>query len=300
MLNQSAPSLSSPMWTHHVCRTSLAIFISVLLFGCDKKSDEQDEQIVKESPALAVVNGEAISAADVDFMLERMLQGQSIAQIDEALRKKILDSLIASRAMKQQVKSQLPADAITHIAQSVKVYEEELFVKAYLQQFVTPAPVTAEMVQKYYDEHAEEFSGESIREFEILRSPMIADEKLRDRLLAAIPDISSAENWQSKTKEWQKTYSLEYQQGRSQAGLFDKELDQVINRLQEGKTSDVIYINKELYLVRVTKISEPIVKPLAEVSADIRTRLAAQVLREAVKQASADARAKAKVEMLTQ
>lgn len=297
MLNQSAPSLSLRNWKHHFCGASLTICISVLLFGCDKKSDEQ---IVKESPALAVVNGEAILVADVDFMLERMLQGQAIAQVDEALRKKILDSLIASRAMKQQVKSQLPADAIEHIAQSVKVYEEELFVKAYLQQFVSPAPVTAEMVQKYYDEHMEEFSGESIREFEILRSSAIADEKLRDRLLAAIPDISAVENWQSKTNEWQKNYSLEYQRGRSQAGILDKELDQVINRLQEGKTSDVIYIDGELYLVRITKISEPVIKPLSEVSADIRTRLAAQVLREAVKQASADARAKAKVEIPAQ
>jgi hypothetical protein len=302
MLNQSAPSLSSTDWKHYFCRTSLVFVISALLFGCDKKNDAQknDEQIVKESPALAVVNGESISAADVDFMLERMLQGQAIAQVDEELRKKILDSLIASRAMKQQVKSQLPADAIAHIAQSVKAYEEELFVKAYLQQFVTPAPVTADMIQKYYDEHIDEFRGESIREFEILRSSVIVDEKLRDRLLAAIPDISATENWQSKTKEWQKTYSLEYQQGRSQSGLLDKELDQVINRLQEGKTSDVIYINGALYLVRVTKISHAALKPLAEVSADIRTRLAAQVLREAVKQASADARAKAKVEMPAQ
>lgn len=294
MLNQSVPLLSSPLWYRHFCCASLAIFISILLSGCDKKTDET---VVKELPVLAVVNGEAITIADVDFMLGRMLQGQAIAQVDDVLRKKILDSLIASRAMKQQVKNQLPADELAQIAQSVKVYEEELFVKAYLQQFVTPAPVTAEMIQKYYDEHVEEFGGESIREFEILRSPVITDEKLRDRLLAAIPDISSTTNWQAKTNEWQKMYNLQYQQGRSQAGLLNKEIDQVISRLGEGKTSDVIYVDGELYLVRVTKISKAALKPLAEVSVDIRKRLAAQVLREAVKQASDDARAKAKVEI---
>jgi parvulin-like peptidyl-prolyl isomerase len=297
MLNQFTPSLSPPLWRHPLCRASFVICISILFSGCDKKNDRQ---VVKELPVLAVVNGEAITSADVDFMLERMLQGQAAVPVDDVLRKKILDSLIASRAMKQQVESQLSTDDLEQIARSVKAYEEELFVKAYLQQFVIPEPVTVEMVQQYYDDHIAEFAGESIREFEILRAPVIADEKLRDRLLAAIPEITAATAWQEKVKEWQTTYNLQYRQGRSQAGVLNKELDQVMDRLQEGQTSDVIYVDGELYLVRVTGIGKKAPKPLTEVGADIRKRLAAQVLREAVKQASEDARAKAKVETLTE
>lgn len=295
MLIKFSSSTSLVFGSSRFSLAMLGLFFSALLLsGCDKKTNGH---AVKDSPALAVVNGEVITVADVDFMLERMLQGQSSVQVDETLRKKILDSLIASRAMKQQVKSQMPAAAIERIAQTVRVHEEELFVNAYLQQFATPEPVTAEMVQKYYDEHAAEFGVASAREFEILRAPVAADEKARDRLLAAIPEITAATQWQSRAKEWQKNYNLQYQQGRSQAGLLHKELDQAINRLEPGQTSGIIYVDSELYVVRVTRIGEAVVRPLVEVSADIRKHLAAQVLRDAVKKASDEARAKAKIEI---
>ncbi|PUA29845.1 MAG: hypothetical protein B0W54_04640 [Cellvibrio sp. 79] len=298
MLIKFSSSLSSVICSGRSCCAGLGLFLGALLLsGCDKKDDGPT---IKDSPTLAVVNGEAITAADVDFMLERMLQGQASVQVDEALRKKILDSLIASRAMKQLVKSQMPADAIERITQTVQVYEEELFVNAYLQQFAVPEPVTGEMVQKYYADHSAEFGMASTREFEILRAPAVADEKARDRLLAAVPEITATTQWQARAKDWQKNYNLQYQQGRSQAGLLHKDLDQAINRLEQGQTSGIIYVDSELYLVRVTKIGEAVVRPLAEVSADIRKHLAAQVLRDAVKKASDEARAKAKIEIPAQ
>lgn len=295
MLIKFSSSTTSVVGSRRASRVLLGLFLGALLLsGCDKKTNDQ---AVKNSTVLAVVNGDEITTADVDFMLERMLKGQASLQVDETLRKKILDSLIASRAMKQQIKSQMPADAIERITQAVRVHEEELFVNAYLQQFAIPEPVTAEMVQKYYDEHAAEFSVASAREFEILRAPVAADEKARDRLLAAIPEITAVTQWQSRAKEWQKNYNLQYQQGRSQAGLLQKELDQAINRLEPGQTSGIIYVDSELYVVRVTRVGEAIVRPLVEVSTDIRKHLAAQVLRDAVKKASDDARAKAKIEI---
>lgn len=296
MLNLFELPLSASSWYRCFFRLSLAVFISTLLSGCDEKIDAK---MIEDSSVLALVNDEAITVTDVDFMLERMLQGKAMAQADNTLRKKILDSLIASRAMRQHVKGQLSTNDIKQIAQAVKVYEEELFVKAYLQQFVVPEPVTVEMIQQYYDAHTEDFGGKIIRAYEILYTPTINNEPLRNHLLAAIPEITAVTDWQKKAEEWKKNYNLQYRQGRSQAGVLNKNIDQVMLGLEEGKTSDVIYIDGELYLLRVTGIEKATPKPLVEVSEEIRNKLALQVLREAVRKASDDARKKAKIEILS-
>lgn len=292
----SSTVIAAKLSWQFLSRAILAILISILVIGCDKKADEKN---TKEQAVLAIVDGDAITAADVSFMVERMLQGQGAVQVDEAFQKKILDSLIASRAMKQQVKSHLSEDEIGKITQAAKTYEEELYVKAYLQQFVIPEPVTPEMVQQYYDKHADEFGGEIIRDFEMLRLPAAIGETQRQQLLAAITEISAMPSWELKHKEWQENYGLQYQQGRSQSGLLHLALDQAISRLGKGETSDVIYIDDELYVVRVTHLSNAALKPLPEVSADIRNRLAARVLRDAVQKASDTAKEKAKIEIPT-
>ena len=121
------------------------------LSGCGSKESETRFTQSAPSPVVAYVNDETITQADVDFMLQRMLKGQAFAQVDDALRKKILDSLISSRAMKIQMELLLTPEEIEEINRSADAYKEELYVKEYLAKNVVPEPVTLEMVQTYYD-----------------------------------------------------------------------------------------------------------------------------------------------------
>jgi hypothetical protein len=276
-------------------RAIVMLSACVFLSGC---KDKTDTSLTINSQPEASVNGEIIFTADVDFMLKRMAKDQHQVQADETFRKKILDSLITSRAMRQSVEAELSDVQRDEIKNSVKAYEEELFVKAYLQKNVVPQPVTGEMVQQYYDQHLQDFGGQTLRDFQLLRATVATNEELRNQLLQAIPQIRNATDWEQKASGWQQQYKLQFQQGRSKPGLFSTELDQILARLQKGQTSDVFYIDGELYLLRVTDVSEVAAQPLAQVSADIRKRLAAQVLRDAVKEASEIARAKAKIELL--
>ncbi len=261
---------------------------SICLMGLSSCGD-------KSITVLAKVNDEPITDVDVNFMIERSFDRAYITGADAGLQQKILDSLIASRAMKQLVLKELSQEEIAKIKNLSKAYEEELYVKEYLQKHVTPEPVTAEMVQEYYTKHPEEFGAEAVRDFELLKAPENLDEQLRDQLLKKINTIRNTTNWAGSASAWQQELRLQFQQGRSKAGLLNKSLEQKIAALKKGETSDVFYIDGELYLVRVTNIVQAAPKSLPEVSGDIRKRLAPLMLRNAVKKASENARSKTKV-----
>lgn len=267
-----------------------AIIALAAMMGCHAKNSKDN------SPVAATVNGENITEADIDFMMNRTFQKQDLTHIDQELRHKVLDSLIASRAMKQTLKKDLSADELDNINRAVKVYEEEVYVKEYLKNHVTPEPVSPEMVQAYYDKHSDEFGSEEIREFDMLKSAAVLDDSHRDKLLKNTALIRSASNWQAQAKSLQNDYGLQFVQSRSKAGLLDKSLEANLQQLKKGETSDVFYIAGQVYLLRVTNIVTTPPKPLAEVSNDIRKKIAPMLLREAVKKASDNAIASAKVE----
>lgn len=280
--------------TTSVAALLVLVGCSVGLFGCgDKKESDKSTELV-----LATVNKEAITRADVDFTIERSFDRAYITRVDADLQQKILDSLIASRAMKQLVTQELSADEIDKIKRSSQAYEEELYVKAYLQRHTSAEPVTAEMVQEYYTQHPEEFGAESIRNFELLKAPNNLAEKQRDLLLGKVGVIRSTPDWTKAAASWQQELGLQYQQGRSKTGLLDKQLEQQIDNLKEGETSAVFYVDGAPYLVRVNKVVQSVPKSLGEVSGDIRKRLAPLMLRNAVKKSSDEARAKTQVVLM--
>lgn len=269
----------------------------ILLFGlsgCGLKEPPKELES-QNSAVLAHVNDEVITQADVDFMLERMLKGQAFSQADDALRKKVLDSLISSRAMKIQMESLLSQEEKAAITLSVKAYEEELYVKEYLANHVVPEPVTLEMIQAYYDKHPEEFGGEVVRDFQLLVLGNANDQQARDKFLAAVPEIKAANDWNATKKQWEQSYALQYQEGRARPGLLDPALEQAISRLSATETSDLVYVNDQIYLAKITNVTQLTPKPLTDVSANIRKQLAAQQLRSAVKKASEDVLTKVEV-----
>lgn len=288
------------MLPRKICAMSVVLSSALLisLSGCESKEQRSVQTIQRDqSPVVAQVNDEAITQADVDFMLERMLKGQALVQADDALRRKIVDSLIASRAMKIQVESSLTTEEKQSIVRAAKAYEEELYVKQYLSDNVVPEPVTLEMVQTYYEKHPEEFGGEAVRDFQMLILNNAKDQQARDKFLTAVPEMKAVKDWAATKKQWAQVYGIQYQEVRARPGLLDAALEKIINSLAAAQVSDLVYINDQIYLVKVTRITQLAPKPLSEVSADIRKKLAAQQLRTAVKKASEDVLKKVQVKM---
>lgn len=270
------------------------LLVSFGLVACSEKQATTND--AAKSPVLARVNGAEITQADVDFSLERTFSQLDTMTIDAELKEKLLDSLIASQAMKQLVLQELSAEKLSQIQKLTKAYEEELYVKEYLQLNVSPEPVTTEMVQQYYNQHPEEFGGEVLRDFELLKAPANLKDNQRDLLLTKVSAIRTAKNWAASASQWQRELGLEFQQGRSKKGLLNPQLLRVLEELGTGTTSDVFFIDGAFHLVRVTNTQQVPAKSLAEVSGDIRKRLAPLMLKDAVKRAADEARSKVSVE----
>jgi PPIC-type PPIASE domain len=281
----------------HCPRLLMALLCLAALTVCSDKTNSDGEAQIPKANVLATVNGEDITDRDVQVAKTRSFVELDTAVIDVALEQKILDSLIASKAMKHEIKNELTAEDIARIQAAAKAYEEELYVKEYLQRNVSPEPVSAAMVQEYYERHLDEFGGQSVREFELLKAPKNLDEDKRNQLLKDIGKIRTATDWKTSASDWSAKYGVIYQQGKSIPGLLDKSLEEKVAALEKNSTSDVFYIESQLFLVRVTDTAPLKPQPLAEVSGDIRKKLAPLIIREAVKKASDQARSKAEVVM---
>jgi len=276
------------------------LLITILLIAaCDQKQKELPAQAEEsteqqaQSKALATVNGEAITQDDIDFMITRTFSGSEQLFFNDEMQAKVLDSLIASKAMQQKMRTTLSEERLSDIKNRTKAFEEELFVKEYLTEFATPEPVSSKMVQDYYQQYPEEFGGGESREFEMLATSAKPDEDKRDAILKEVQSLKDNTNWLAYSNN--NELGLVHKNATMQPGLFAPALERAISRTNPGDVSDIVFIKGAPHLVRVKKVNTLPAKPLSEVSAQIRKKLAALQLKKAVKSASANAISEATV-----
>lgn len=264
-----------------VQRLLIIVFVGAI-FGCSPKVDTAKSS----SKVVATVNGEIITQDDVNFLLQKLMSGVPATDADSTLQKKIVDSLIASKAMTIKVKAQLSEAELKDIEQASKNFEEELYVKAYLQKNITPEPVTGAMVKAYYEQNPEQFGAHTTQSFQILKLDASASEEVRNNLLAHVVEIKADKDWGFKKALYEKRFGLTYQEGNNLPGLLNEKLSEAISKLGEKQTSNVLALDDGLYLVRVVKVESLGPKALSLVSSSIRKTLAAKQLKTAVKKAT--------------
>lgn len=288
-------------------RYALVLIAAITVSACDSGTpkvgahDASGGTGAPVSPVLAEVNGSPITEADVELTLERTFSDVERLNANAGLRQKVLESLVASRAMSQQAESGLAPEEVDRIHRMARAYQEELLVKAYLQEHTEPQPVTTAQVQAYYKKHREQFGAEPLLDFELLKAPVNLSDAERARVLGAVTDIKAATSWNQKRSEWQSRYGLHYQAlNRSSPGLLEAPLADALGQLSEGETSNVLYLDGQIHLLRLSRVRQSPPKPLSEVSAEIRRALAPLHLREAVKSVSEKALAESEIRYLDQ
>ena len=252
--------------------------------------------VADSSPIMATVNGEAITEADIEFTINKTFNSAELMLANQSIKDKVLQSLIASRAMKYSMQQTMDSDDLQSIQQKVSAYEEELYIKAYLRANAEPQPVTTEMVKTWYQQNPQRYGGSTIKEFELLKTVTELSEEQRNKLLSSVSTIKQTQDWSSNSQQWQDEYQLIYQKAQAVPGLLDKSLQQALDKLQQDQTSDIILQKGDIYLLRVTHIKRLPPRSLSEVSADIRKTLAPLQLKKAVKKASKEAIKQAAVE----
>lgn len=267
---------------------SITIFLGsiLLLSSCNRAEEKKHDVPIEHSAILAQVNNEVITDEDVQFFINKTFGSNSAAIRNQQIKKNILASLVASKAMKIAMQAELSPDKINQIKLKTQHYEEELFIKAYLEQYAIPEPVTSSMISNYYQEHLEQFGKVNVKTVEILQRKTKLNENERDAILTNLATINATTNWQKYAENKGKYLSLTYVKTKFSPGLFDKEVAEVIETLNVDEHSKIIFVQEQLYIIRVIAIQTLPAKPLASVSTSIRKKLAALQLKKAVKEST--------------
>lgn len=263
----------------------------LLLSGCKEDSREALRDVpVEPSATLVTVEGTPITRAQLEQTIERTLGDSAPLVANDEVERKILESLVSSRAMALLAERELGASEREQLELKTQAYREELLVRHYLQAHATPEPVTTEAVAQYYERHPEEFGGGIEKSFEIIASSGELDERQRTELIGLLSGAEvKGQDWAALVAGWRAAgRPLEYRQNRLKIELLDQPLRSLVEPTVVGSIAP-LYADGQLLLVRVTGEERLPGKPLAEVSGLIRERLAPQALKAAVKALSEQA-----------
>lgn len=234
---------------------------------------EGDAKVEVES--WAIVNGSPMTAAQLDYSIKRFFGDQFV---DARAELKIRESLIASRAISQKAESVLPAEDLADIELAVQAYREERLIAAYIQTESNPEPVSSQMVKDYYESNLEEFGASTIQRLQVLSASANYSELPIAQLTQQVYEFSKQDDWRSNARP---SFIKEYQTN-SNSQLSSK-IRAAIEKIPVGETSGIIVDEDNVYLFKNLAEEKIPPKPLAEVSATIRKRLAATQLSKTVK-----------------
>lgn len=280
-----------------VKRLSYAL-LGLLLVGCEDESRKALENVpVEPSATLVMVDDSAITRAQLELTIERTLGESAPLFATEEVERKILESLVNSRAMALLAERELGASERAQLDLKAQAYREELLVRHYLQAHATPEPVTAEQVVDYYDRHPDEFGGGVEKSFETITSDQALEEPMRAELITLLSGaLVRGDNWQALVATWRNAGKpLEYRQNRLKPDMLEQPLRGLVESTQVGDIAPLL-VDGQLLLLRVTGEQRLPVRPLSEVSGTIREKLAPQALKQAVKSLSTKALQEVKVQ----
>ncbi|MEK1942591.1 MAG: peptidylprolyl isomerase [Pseudomonas sp.] len=276
---------------HPVKCASAALALAVLLAGCNDDSKQALSEVpVEPSATLVTVDKTPITRAQLELTIERTLGESAPLYANEEVERKILESLVSSRAMALLAERELDASEREQLDLKAQAYREELLVRNYLEKHANPEPVTNEQVADYYNRHQDEFGGGVEKSFEIIASDQDLEPAQRTELITLLsgPQVQG-KDWQKLVADWRQAGKpLQYRQSRLKLELLEQPLRSLVEPTAAGSIAP-LYVDGQLLLVRVTAEQKLPAKPLAEVSGQIREKLAPQALKQVVKNLSGEA-----------
>jgi hypothetical protein len=223
----------------------------------------------------ATVNGSPLTEAELNYSLSRFFGEQFV---DARAEVKIRDSLIASRALAQKAQTELDPALLNELDVAVRAYREERLIAAYIEATSDIEPVSASMVTEYYQSHLDEFGAATITRLHIMEASLTGAAMPEAQLSKQLFQLAQAEDWSAITLP---SYIKQYR--ASSNAQLPARLQSAIKTTPVGELSGLIVEQDKILVFRVLGEEQLPPKPLAEVSASIRKRLAATQLSKTVK-----------------
>lgn len=264
----------------------IGVLACLVLVACSKPEQpelEQASEVPAEPQGWATVNGSELTDAEFEAAVDRFFGDQLV---DARALHSLRESLIASRALAQAAEQEISASELESIELATRAYREERLIAAYLDQSTTPQPVSSQQVQTYYQAHLEDFGAATVKQLEMLRIEYVnAGLSAADAatLLGQAPDQQSWDSW-ADSRAGSGVQSLTI----AANDQLPVRLRAAVSPLDINQVSGVIVDGDIAYRVRVSRIDDIPAKPLAEVSGEIRRRLAASQLKDSISTISDD------------
>lgn len=266
------------------------------LTGCSDSSELS--ATLDADPVLARVGTETISRQELDIAINDNIGPYAALHLGSEGEQKVLQSLVMRKLMSQQQLALLDAEAKALLDLQVKAYREELLTKQYVQQQLTPEPVTEQMVQDYYQRYPQEFGAAEYANYQLVRADAGLDSKQRQRVLWYLEQLTATTDWTPLAAQArQEGLAFYLVTGTSSEQGLIPEYQALIAPLAEGQISAVAELNNRLVKVKVLERQRIAAKPLAEVRDDIRKKLAPMQLKRAIEQATDNLKASTDVEI---
>lgn len=266
------------------------------LIGCSDSSELP--ATLDADPVLARVGTETISRQELDIAINDNIGPYAALHLGPEGEQKVLQSLVMRKLMSQQQLALLDTEAKALLDLQVKAYREELLTKQYVQQQLTPEPVTEQMVQDYYQRYPQEFGAAEYANYQLVRADAGLDSKQRQRVLWYLEQLTATTDWTPLAAQArQEGLAFYLVTGTSSEQGLIPEYQALIAPLAEGQISAVAELNTRLVKVKVLERQRIAAKPLAEVRDDIRKKLAPMQLKRAIEQATDNLKASTDVEI---
>ncbi len=268
--------------------------------ACTQSSSTQPAGISDSSKILATVNGEPITENQLAANVETLMgKKQATSQLKPAQRRKILESMVMSRLIKQQAEQAFDQAKKRSYEQKARAYKEKIIVNDYLKASITSASVNNEMIAQYYSQHPEKFGAAQRMEYELLSTTKKLDETARNKLLTAYGalDKTAAIN-DIRKRLAEKAFALNYQRSHLRTGTVNTELEKTLASLQPGEASALFIQQGRPYIVKLLERTRIAPQPLSAVQAEIRKMLVPVALKKAIEQQTRTLKENAKIEYL--
>jgi hypothetical protein len=279
-------------------KTSQHMVVSAALALCMLacKSSSSEVKLPGDDVVLADVGGTKVTRYDLDRAVTSLLSESTARSLDDVGRKKMLESLVRSRAIAQKREAELTPLQRLELERKVAALREEELVRQYVEAHTTIQPVTGEMVERYYNDHPELFGGRVTHSYELLTSTAELTAGPRTTLIKALEGAGKRDDWAAWAAELVKQHlPVAHQHGSGDEAALHPSLRGLIEQLKPGETSSLTFIQGRAYLVRVTAENRAAPRPIGEVSAEIRKSLVPMQLKKSVEQATTLALKDAKV-----
>ncbi len=260
---------------------------------------EEPWKLPGDDEVLATVDGSPITQFELEQAIRTSLGGGAMDMLDDQGRRKVLESLVASRAIAREQEKKLTDDERAVLKKRMDAFREQLLVKMHLARKKTLSPVTRRMVKDYYRAHPDQFGQKIVRRYEMIRSEGPLTDESRDKFLEELKGADAAADWDRLILRLRIAgLSARRHEGRVDPEALDSRLRDLMRPLASGQTSEPTFIDGVLHLVRITEETRTPPRPLPEVSVEISKMLTPAQYKKAAKQAAEQALARTKVEYL--